>query len=41
MLNPKVGEIVSTSSPLNLFNIVVFPALSKPLVFSVKDLSII
>jgi hypothetical protein len=31
ILNPKVGEIVLTSSPLNLFRIVVFPALSRPL----------
>ena len=31
ILNPKVGEIVSISSPLNFFNIVVFPALSNPL----------
>ena len=29
--NPRVGEIVSISSPLNFFTIVVFPALSKPL----------
>jgi len=39
MLNPKVGEIVLISSPLNLFKIVVFPALSKPLTFSVKEIS--
>ena len=32
MLKPKVGEIVSISSPLNFFRIVVFPALSSPLV---------
>ena len=31
MLKPKVGEIVSISSPLNFFKIVVFPALSNPL----------
>lgn len=31
MLNPSVGEIVSIDSPLNLFRIVVFPALSRPL----------
>ena len=31
MLNPKVGDIVSMSSPLNFFKIVVFPALSNPL----------
>ena len=31
MLNPNVGEIVSISSPLNLFRIVVLPALSNPL----------
>ena len=32
MLKPSVGEIVSISSPLNFFNIVVLPALSSPLV---------
>lgn len=31
ILNPKVGDIVSISSPLNFLKIVVFPALSKPL----------
>lgn len=31
MLKPRVGDIVSIGSPLNLFNIVVLPALSKPL----------
>lgn len=31
MLNPSVGDIVLTSSPLNFFRIVVFPALSRPL----------
>lgn len=31
MLKPRVGEIVSISSPLNFFKIVVFPALSNPL----------
>ena len=31
MLNPRVGEIVETSSPENFFKIVVLPALSKPL----------
>ena len=31
MLNPNVGEIVETSSPVNFFKIVVFPALSRPL----------
>lgn len=31
MLKPSVGEMVLTSSPLNFFRMVVFPALSKPL----------
>ena len=31
MLNPSVGEMVEMSSPLILFKIVVFPALSNPL----------
>lgn len=31
MLNPSVGDIVLTSSPLNFFSIVVLPALSSPL----------
>lgn len=31
MLNPRVGEIIVISSPLNFFTIVVLPALSKPL----------
>lgn len=31
ILNPNVGEIVSIGSPLNLLSIVVFPALSRPL----------
>lgn len=31
MLKPSVGEMVLTSSPLNFFRIVVFPALSRPL----------
>ncbi|CAH0690434.1 unnamed protein product [Spodoptera exigua] len=30
MLKPSVGDIVSMGSPLNRFNIVVLPALSKP-----------
>ena len=34
--NPSVGEIVSISSPLNFFTIVVFPALSNPLTYYVK-----
>ncbi len=32
ILKPSVGEMVSISSPLYLFKIVVLPALSKPLV---------
>jgi hypothetical protein len=31
MLKPSVGLMVSMSSPLNFFRIVVFPALSSPL----------
>lgn len=31
MLKPSVGEMVSTSSPLNFLRMVVLPALSKPL----------
>ena len=31
MLKPRVGEMVSISSPLNFFKIVVLPALSRPL----------
>ena len=31
MLKPRVGEIVSMSSPLYFFSIVVLPALSNPL----------
>ena len=31
MLKPRVGEMVSMSSPLNFFRMVVLPALSKPL----------
>ncbi|TNN85235.1 Basic leucine zipper transcriptional factor ATF-like 3 [Liparis tanakae] len=31
MLKPSVGEMVLTSSPLNFFRMVVFPALSRPL----------
>ena len=31
ILNPKVGEIVLMSSPINFFKMVVFPALSRPL----------
>jgi len=31
ILNPRVGDIVLISSPLNLFKIVVLPALSSPL----------
>ena len=31
MLKPNVGEIVLMSSPMNLFSMVVFPALSSPL----------
>jgi len=31
MLKPNVGSIVLVGSPLYFFNIVVFPALSKPL----------
>lgn len=37
ILNPKVGDIVSISSPLNLFKIVVFPALSNPLLIKRKQ----
>ena len=36
MLNPSVGLIVSMSSPLNFFSIVVLPALSRPLSTAVK-----
>ena len=36
MLNPRVGEIVSMSSPLNFFKIVVFPALSRPLIYALR-----
>lgn len=36
MLNPRVGEIVSISSPLNFFKIVVFPALSRPLRYALR-----
>jgi len=32
MLKPKVGETEEMSSPFNCFNIVVLPALSRPLV---------
>ena len=31
ILKPSVGDIVSMSSPLNFFKIVVLPALSRPL----------
>ena len=31
ILNPNVGDIVWTSSPLNFLRIVVLPALSSPL----------
>lgn len=31
MLKPRVGEMVSMSSPLNFFRMVVLPALSRPL----------
>ena len=31
MLKPKVGETEEMSSPFNCFNIVVLPALSRPL----------
>ena len=34
MLKPSVGEIIDISSPLNFFSIVVFPALSKPLLLT-------
>lgn len=36
MLNPNVGSIVLVGSPLYFFSIVVFPALSKPLIKTVK-----
>lgn len=39
ILNPSVGEIWSIGSPLNLFNIVVFPALSSPLLKKLKKLA--
>ena len=44
MLKPKVGEIVLMSSPMNFLRMVVFPALSSPLVMNTqsrnsKDLS--
>jgi hypothetical protein len=39
ILNPNVGDIVFISSPLNFFNIVVFPALSNPLILE-NDLMI-
>ncbi|CAD6231886.1 GSCOCG00001637001-RA-CDS [Cotesia congregata] len=32
ILNPSVGDIVSMGSPMYLFKIVVFPALSRPLI---------
>jgi len=32
MLNPSVGDILEISSPTSLLRIVVFPALSNPLV---------
>ena len=32
MLKPSVCDITDISSPLNFFSIVVFPALSKPLI---------
>jgi hypothetical protein len=35
MLKPKVGQITLMSSPLNFFRIVVFPALSRPLIQNV------
>lgn len=38
MLNPKVGDIVFISSPLNFFQIVVFPALSNPLMKTNKQI---
>lgn len=40
MLKPRVGDIVSISSPLNFLSIVVLPALSKPL-SKVKDQNLI
>lgn len=36
ILNPKVGEMSEISSLFNFFNIVVFPALSRPLKRSAK-----
>ncbi len=33
IVNPKVGEISLTSSPIIDFTIVVFPELSKPLLY--------
>ena len=39
MLNPKVGEMVLMSSPMNFFKMVVLPALSKPLRESSKTLN--
>jgi hypothetical protein len=37
MLKPSVGEMVSTSSPLNFLRMVVLPALSRPLGSRVKE----